>query len=113
MPDIQQLINDLSAEHEELDATLSSIEPEEWGTPTPAPGWSVRDQISHLTFFDEEATSAATDGEAFNARLMGAVADLEGYMNGPLEKGRAMEFGELLEWWRSSRQHDARCFQDG
>ena len=103
MPDIPQLLDDLRAEHEALDAVVASIEPGEWDTPTPAPGWSVRDQISHLTFFDEEATLAATDAEAFNERLMSAAADIDGYMNGPLEKARAMEPGEVLEWWRSAR----------
>ena len=64
--------------------------------------------ISHLTFFDEEATLAATDTEGFNERLITAVADFEAYMNGPLDKGRAMEPREVLEWWRASPRRDAR-----
>jgi uncharacterized protein (TIGR03084 family) len=103
MPDLEKLAEDLSAEHEDLDAVVASIAAGEWDAPTPAPGWSVRDQISHLTFFDEEATLAATDAEAFNERLMGAAADIDAYMNGPLDKARAMEPSEVLEWWRAAR----------
>ena len=36
-----------------------------WPTPTPAAGWTVRDQVSHLAYFDETATLRATDPERF------------------------------------------------
>jgi uncharacterized protein (TIGR03084 family) len=110
MPDLVQLADDLRAEHAELDAFVSSILPGEWDTPTPAVGWSVRDQVSHLSFFDEEATLAATDPEAFNERLMTAAADIDGYMNGPLAKGRAITPEEMLEWWRGSRASMLEAF---
>ncbi|MGH2755904.1 MAG: maleylpyruvate isomerase N-terminal domain-containing protein, partial [Actinomycetota bacterium] len=58
MPDLASLREDLRAEHDELDRSLASLTDREWDEPTPAPGWSVRDQISHLAFFDEEATLA-------------------------------------------------------
>jgi uncharacterized protein (TIGR03084 family) len=112
MPDIPQLIEELRAEHSELDATVASIEPGEWDMPTPAPGWTVRDQISHLTFFDEEATLAASDAEAFNERLMTAAADIDGYMNGCLEKGRGMEPSEVIEWWRGAREAMLAAFAE-
>jgi uncharacterized protein (TIGR03084 family) len=112
MPDLSRLADDLRSEHAELDAFVASLEPQEWDTQTPAPGWSVRDQISHLTFFDEEAALAATDAEAFNERLLGAASDIDAYMNGPLEKGRALAPPELLEWWRDSREGMLKAFEN-
>ena len=38
------------------------------GTPTPAPGWAIRDQISHLWFFDQRAVMALTDPDGVRRR---------------------------------------------
>ena len=46
-----------------------------WDAPTPAPGWSIRHQISHLTTFDEQGALAATDPAAFEAGRDAALAD--------------------------------------
>ena len=35
--------------------------------PTPAPGWSIHDQVTHLAYFDETAALAATDPDRFRA----------------------------------------------
>ena len=34
--------------------------PDQWALPTPSPGWSVADQIAHLTYFDTTAALAIT-----------------------------------------------------
>ncbi len=63
------LLDDLRAETAVLDALLTPLAPDRWDKPTPAPGWVVRDQVSHLAHFDEVttrliATFAATDPSA-------------------------------------------------
>ncbi len=44
-----------------LDAIVAPLPAERWATATPSPGWSVADQIGHLTYFDGTAALAITD----------------------------------------------------
>lgn len=103
MADLTALIADLRAEHAELDAVVAGLPLEGWDRPTPADPWTVRDQISHLTFFDEAAAQAVSDPDGFVRSLEDAAADVQGYMDAPLVKGRGMEPAEVLGWWRSKR----------
>jgi len=73
-----------------------------WDTQTHAPGWSVRDQVSHLAFFDEAASLAITNRDAFVAEAHAALepgSDLEGRY---LARGRSMAPGGVLDWWRAA-----------
>lgn len=111
MPSLEELIADLEAEHRDLDRVVRDLEPSEWDIETPAEPWTVRDQISHLTFFDDAATLAARDPEVFSKNLAEAGADVEGYMAAPLEKGRAMEPRDVLSWWRAARDRMLETFR--
>jgi uncharacterized protein (TIGR03084 family) len=99
------VLEDLSAEHEDLDALVASLDDEGWEVPTPAPGWSVRDQIGHLAFFDARARDAINDPEAFEAMVSGLQADpnLEAWLEDHLVEARSLTAGELLGWWRAER----------
>jgi len=67
--DLAALAADLTAETAALERVLVPLDAEGWNRPTPAPGWRVRDQISHLEYFDEAATNAAVDPDHFRAEL--------------------------------------------
>jgi uncharacterized protein (TIGR03083 family) len=56
MPSVHELCDDLQAEHDALDRSVSDLTAQAWRRPTPAAGWDVRDTISHLCFFDDAAT---------------------------------------------------------
>ena len=62
---MQQICDDLVAEHLELDRLLGSLDERAWGYDTPAEGWAIRDQVSHLWFFDQRALMALTDADSF------------------------------------------------
>ena len=55
------ICDDLEAEHEALDVLVRDLPDEAWDRLTPAEGWMVRDQISHLWFFDGTARLAVVD----------------------------------------------------
>lgn len=110
MADLNALIADLRAEHAELDDVVSGLPLGNWDRLTPADPWTVRDQVSHLTFFDEAAAQAISDPDAFTEGLQEAAADVQGYMDAPLVKGRGMEPAEVLEWWRSGRDAMLNAF---
>ncbi len=102
MVDLQALCRDLRAEQDALDDIVVKLGDEQWDAVTPAPGWSVRDQLSHLAFFDEQAHLAATQPDEFLESL-GRITSLESYVDGPLEHGRAIPVRDVLEWWRTAR----------
>jgi len=97
---MQHLCDDLDAEHGALDAVVRDLSEAQWGLATPADDWAIRDQISHLWFFDQKALLALTDAEAFAAdreHLLSAGVDLS------VEPGRSMSGAELLAGWRRDR----------
>jgi uncharacterized protein (TIGR03084 family) len=99
---LEELLDDLDAEHADLDHLVGAINESGWDRPTPAVGWAVRDQLSHLAFFDDAAILAMTDPDAFAAMAEAAMAE-EDPMQEHLRRGRALPGGELLTWWRASR----------
>ena len=95
------ICDDLAAEHRVLDDIVAAVPESAWDTPTPAEGWTVRDQISHLWFFDQRALLAMTDPDAFAADaawLMDA-----GGTEASVAPGREMAAADLLSAWRADR----------
>ena len=102
--------NDLEAESNELLAVLHGLTPAQWDLGTPAAGWTIRDQISHLAFFDETGTLAATDADAFatsTRELMGAPEP----MNIPQARGRALAVDAVLNWFETVRAQMISTFR--
>lgn len=111
MDPLQEARIDLEAEHADLDRIVASLDPSSWDLPTPAEGWSIRDQISHLAFFDEQARTAVDDPDAFAAGLQTAASDVHAFMNDPLAKARDRPPSEVLAWWRSARAEMLTAFE--
>ena len=105
--DLPSLLDDLRAEHAELHGIVAAIDDSAWDRPTPAEGWLVRDQIGHLAYFDEVATTAMTDPDAFAPLAEEALAMArrgEDPMAEHLRRGRAMAGAAVLDWWRDARR---------
>jgi uncharacterized protein (TIGR03084 family) len=96
---MQDLCADLAAEHAALDAALDAAT--DWDAATPAEGWSIRDTVSHLWFFDQRALLALTDPDAFAAD---ASVLLERGIDASVEPGRGIEPHELHANWRRDRE---------
>jgi uncharacterized protein (TIGR03084 family) len=111
MPDLARICSDLEAEHLSLDELVAPLDVAGWDTPTPAEGWSIRDQISHLAFFDEEGAKAMATPEEFAAGLQAFAGDAQAYIDGPILKGRAMEPAAVLAWWREARSSMVTVFR--
>jgi uncharacterized protein (TIGR03084 family) len=100
---IDEILADLEAEGDDLDGLVSGISADQWRLPTPAPGWTIAHQISHLASSAAVATLAATDAAAFAARR----AELGRDFNETTDAGAA-EFADsppeqLLAHWRDTR----------
>lgn len=101
---VQQLCDGFAAEADDLDRIVASPDVD-WSTSTPAPGWSVADQISHLWFFDQRAAMALADPDAFRAdaeALMVAMVE-SGGTDMSAAAGRSMTSASLLDAWRLDR----------
>jgi uncharacterized protein (TIGR03084 family) len=104
------ICDDLQAETDDLLLILRGLTPEQWDAPTPADGWNVRDQISHLAFFDETGTLAATDAEAFASSAAELMANRDPGAAG-LSSGRDMSGAELLDWFATVRTQMIAAFR--
>lgn len=103
LTDLRALVRDLAAEHDALDTVVAGIDEAAWAAPTPAEGWSVKDQVAHLAWFDRAAVQAVTDPAAFAAaaaELATGAAEAEAVT---LAGGRAMTGAALLGAWRDGR----------
>lgn len=101
MTDLPQIIADVRAEQDSLDAIVAALADDQWRLPTPSRGWSVADQIGHLTYFDGTAALAIEDEAAFRASLDELLASLDAA--GELTLHRHLSPPELLEAWRANR----------
>ena len=111
MPDLAAIRRDLAAEQQSLDDIVGDLPDERWATPTPAEGWSILDQISHLAFFDEQARLAVTEPDAFARSLAEIARDVGGFMSRSIERGRDLGPSGVLLWWRAERAGASAGFE--
>lgn len=100
---MDELADELLAETAGLEELLVTLDEERWDLPTPAEGWLIRDQVSHLAFFDDAATKAASDPQRFSAEREMITADPDGLTGVVVEQGRKMTGDQVLEWFRRVR----------
>jgi uncharacterized protein (TIGR03084 family) len=101
--DMAGLVSDLAAESADLTALLVPLPAAAWERPTPAAGWAIRDQVSHLAYFDETAALTATDPDRFRreaAELMARDTDFAGVI---AREHRHLAPAELLDWLGAAR----------
>jgi len=106
MPNFPDLLDDLEAEYQDLHRLVGGLvsDAPEWDLPTPAEGWAVRDQISHLAYFDVAAHLAVAEPQKFSLMAEAFVQQEGDPMEGHLIRGRSMNGAELLEWWERAHQ---------
>jgi uncharacterized protein (TIGR03084 family) len=106
------LLADLAAEGDALDAAVAELEDVAWLTPTPAEGWTVAHQIAHLAWTDEQALLAVTRPEQFTAALTSPDAPLETMVDKAAAAGAGEDPGALLTRWRAGRMALAAELRD-
>jgi len=95
------ICDDLAGEHDALDAVVAELTEAQWSLPTPAAGWAIRDQVSHLWFFDQRAALALRDPDGFAEDMKWLMAS--GGTDASVSPGRNMTGVELLAAWRADR----------
>lgn len=101
--DLMELLADLRAESDALDSLVTGLDENAWRRETPAPGWTIAQQVSHLAWTDAKALLAVTDDEGFQAEIEKAAADIDAYVEKGAERGAHESPVTLLERWRRGR----------
>jgi uncharacterized protein (TIGR03084 family) len=109
--DMNDLADDLAAETSDLRGLVGSLDEPGWLQPTPAAGWTIADQFSHLAFFDDAAIQSASDPAGFAADMQRAVTVGELTPDDVAARFRSLSPSELLGWFDASRQQLINVFR--
>jgi uncharacterized protein (TIGR03084 family) len=96
------LLDDLWAETDVVGAMVAGLDDDSISTPTPSLGWDIRDQLTHLAFFDEAARQAAVDPAGFRD-----IAEAEVGTDQPdrvAAEHAHLGAVEVRSWFRRARQ---------
>ena len=95
MSALNAVLADLHDESADLDQRVSALPAEQWETLTPAPGWTIAHQISHLAWTDEVSLLGVVDPERFMSVLADALADPGGFVDSGAKAGLSAGVGRL------------------
>lgn len=101
-PTRDDIVRDLESEHDALHALIRDVTPAMWRQSTPAEGWTIADQVSHLAFFDHRAAMALVEPDAFLADRDRLFAEAPRDLS--VELGRLVTSDELLGEWAANRR---------
>ena len=101
-PPLLEVVADLEAEEDCLDAFLSAITAEQWSLPSAAPGWTVRDVVVHLAQTEEAVTMSLEYGDRFGVWDRGE-RPLDDAVDEAVRSERAPST-EVFERWRAARR---------
>lgn len=100
---MREILADLVAEQQGLDQFLQSIDYRKWSTATPAAGWDIRDQVSHLASTEELAFKAIDEGSKAVEAVTAEHDTIESFTAVGVQRGREMRPAQVIEWWRHGR----------
>lgn len=103
MTALETVLADLAAESEQLERWVAGLMPQRWAIVTTPEGWTVAHQIAHLHWTDLASTDAIGDKESFDALILAALEDPEGYIDRATEELASLPPEELLTRWRQGR----------
>jgi len=110
--DYPGLLAELRFESDLLSGRLRALTREQWTLATPSAGWSIRDQVSHLAFFDDAARLAVTDPEDFRPMAKKLIAGGMDFPDRIAVQHRVMTTEALLQWYLDAREQLLQAFAD-
>lgn len=103
LTDHEKVISALVADGDDVDRLVADLTPDEWALPTPAEGWTIADQIAHLTATFHMAGTAASDPKAFAAMAAKLTPDFDANVRGAMRRFLGDSPEILLGRWRTVR----------
>jgi uncharacterized protein (TIGR03084 family) len=108
--DMAALAADLAAESAVTRSLVAGLDEAGWHTPTPAAGWDIADQISHLAYFDEVTVRSALHPAEFEAELAAAPEDVD--PDAIAARLRDRTGAQLLAWFDTARADLLNTFRN-
>jgi enediyne biosynthesis protein E11 len=108
-PDV---ISDLRADGDDVDRMVAGLDAPQWRLPTPAIGWTIAHQISHLAATFRMAALAAADAEAFTALTKKLSDDFDANVQVALSQYLDDPPDVLLSRWRAERDAAVKALAD-
>ncbi|HEV7212513.1 MAG TPA: TIGR03084 family metal-binding protein [Blastococcus sp.] len=102
--DMGALTADLAAESADLYEVLAVLAPSDWRLATPAAGWTVQDQVTHLAYFDGTATLSATDPDRFRVEADALVAEGDDFPDRVAARFAGLPGTEVFAWLQRARR---------
>ncbi|MCD6586823.1 MAG: TIGR03084 family protein [Desulfobacteraceae bacterium] len=103
---MKAICKDLAEEYAALDDMVKDLDDDQWNMQTPFFQWTIKDEISHLAYFDQAALLSATDAKAFAKdmeEMLEGFTDFTAMHKKVNNVGKAMSNSDLLAWWRKER----------
>ena len=100
---VGSLIDDLLAESAALRQVLAGLAAADWGLATPAAGWTVTDQVTHLAYFDDAARRSVTEPEQFTAEAEQIAATGADFIDQVAARYRDTPPADVLAWFEQAR----------
>ncbi|CAL9446315.1 putative protein [Actinosynnema sp. ALI-1.44] len=97
----RDVISDLTDDAAEFEGLITGVDEAAWQRATPAPGWTVADQVAHLAFIFRLAGTAASDPELFGQMAAKAAANFDGAVNAALAEYAGYTPDALRARWRA------------
>jgi uncharacterized protein (TIGR03084 family) len=107
MPLIEGLVRDLWAERRELETVLAELPDTAWSTATPAPGWTIHDQVAHLAHFDAVARLSVESPSDFE-RMREGIVNLQQFIDAIGSQNDYLDGTAKLAWWRDENDRLGR-----
>jgi uncharacterized protein (TIGR03084 family) len=101
------ICKDLKDEYDTLDQIVAGLDEKGWNLATPFYNWSIKDEISHLAYYDTAALQSLKSREAFMAgfeALLGSMKPGDDLFDEINTRGRMVPTSDLLATWRATRQ---------
>jgi uncharacterized protein (TIGR03084 family) len=100
---------DLKGEGQALDQIVAGLDTSQWDLPTPAPGWTIKHQVAHMSSIALIAGMAASNPEQFTKVAAGAEQDFDQAVQALLTPYLSAPPDKLLTRWRSERDGAAQA----
>jgi uncharacterized protein (TIGR03084 family) len=103
------LLDDLTAEGDQLRDTVDRLGERGWRRPTPADGWTVATSVAHLLWTDEVAVLSAhshrsgEDKAAWDDVVLRAIDDPHGFVDAAAHELATLPRAEVLGRWAAGR----------
>lgn len=109
---LDEILADLAAEGDALEAVVADLDEAAWRTQTPAEGWDIATTIVHLAWTDEVAIASATDKERWDELILRAIDNPDGFVDAEAFAGAKATGAEILARWQASRPVLARVLRE-